>query len=71
MGTKLWTCASDGKETVTGELIREKALPRAIAMYLAARGIDVQHVDLYFNASFSDLSDPFRFPGMETAVKRL
>lgn len=71
MGTKLWTCASDGKETITGDLIREKALPRAIAMYLAARGVDTRHMDMYFNASFSDLSDPFRFPGMETAVKRL
>ncbi len=71
MGTKSWICASDGKETITGELIRDKAQPRAIAMYLTARGIDARHVDMYFNASFTDLSDPFRFPGMETAVKRL
>lgn len=71
MGTKLWTCASDGKETLTGELIKGKALPRAIAMYLAARDIAPEQVDMYFNAALSDLSDPFRFPGMETAVKRL
>lgn len=71
MGNKLWTCASDGKEKITGELIREKSHPRAIAMYLAARGIEARNVDFYFNASFADLSDPFRFPGIETAVKRL
>ena len=71
MGNKLWTCASDGKEKIIGELIREKNLPRAIAMYLASRGIDSKHAESYFNASFSDLSDPFRFPGMEIAVKRL
>ena len=71
MGTKLWTCASDGKETLTGELIKGKALPRAIAMYLAARDIVPGQGDMYFNAALSDLSDPFRFPGMETAVKRL
>ena len=40
-------------------------------MYLAARGIEARNVDFYFNASFADLSDPFRFPGIETAVKRL
>lgn len=40
-------------------------------MYLAARGIEAENVDMYFNASFADLSDPFRFPGIDTAVKRL
>lgn len=40
-------------------------------MYLAARGIETRNVDMYFSASFADLSDPFRFPGIDVAVKRL
>lgn len=71
MDTKLWNCASDGKENVIEELIRRKSLPRAVAMYMAARGVEVKDVEAYFNASFSDLSDPFRFPGIEEAVSRL
>ena len=51
--------------------MRVKKLPRAVALYLAAREISVDDVDLYFRAELSDLSDPFRFPGMEEAVRRL
>ncbi len=71
MGTKLWTCASDGKENITRELIRDKQYPRAIALYLASRGLNLQNVEFYFKASFEDLSDPYRFPGMDIAVQRL
>lgn len=42
-----------------------------MACFLAARGIKLEDVDTYFNASFSDLSDPFRFPGIDLAVERL
>ena len=41
MDTKLWNCASDGKENVIEELIRRKSLPRAVAMYMAARGVEI------------------------------
>ena len=40
-------------------------------MYLAARDVTAQDADLYFRAAMSDLTDPFRFPGMEEAVRRL
>lgn len=71
MDSKLWKCASDGKEQIADQLIRTKSLPRAIALFLAARGIEANDVDMYFNASFADLSDPFRFPGIDLAVERL
>ena len=71
MDTKIWKCSSDGKEETIEKLIKRKNLPRPVAMYLASRDIDEDSVDLYFNASISDLSDPFRFPGMEEAVARL
>ena len=71
MGTKLWVSASDGKENTVQELARSKRVPRAVALYLASRGIDATTVDSYFNNDFSALSDPYRFPGMDAAVKRL
>lgn len=71
METKRWKCASDGKEDIANELIRIKNIPPAVALYLTARGITAKDVDKFFNASFSDLSDPFRFPDIDTAVARL
>lgn len=71
MGNKIWDCTSDGKECFAEELAKGKSLPRPIALYLVSRGIGPSAVDAYFDASLEYLSDPFRFPGMETAVRRL
>ena len=71
MDNKLWKCSSDGKENIVENLTTEYALPRAVALYIASRGITEAGVGSYFNAEFSDLSDPFRFPGMDKAVIRL
>ncbi|MBO4631659.1 MAG: single-stranded-DNA-specific exonuclease RecJ [Lentisphaeria bacterium] len=71
MGTKSWISASDGKENIIQELTGSKKIPRAVAIYLAARGIDAASAESYFNNDFTALSDPYRFPGMDTAVKRL
>jgi len=71
MDSKQWKCASDGKEIIAEQLIRSESLPTAVALFLAARGIEPKNVGDYFNASFEDLSDPFRFPGIDLAVERL
>lgn len=71
MENKLWKCSSDGKENIVENLIMEFGLPRAVALYLASRGVTEKDVDSYFNAAFNDLSDPFRFPGIDNAVLRL
>ena len=71
METKTWKCSSDGKEKIIEELVRVKNIPQAVAMYLAARDVTAQDADLYFRSAMSDLTDPFRFPGMEEAVRRL
>ncbi len=71
MDSKQWKCASDGKENIAEQLIRTKSIPAAVAYYLAARGIEPEDVEMYFNATFADLSDPFRFPGIDIAVERL
>lgn len=71
MGTKIWISASEGKENVVKELMRHNKMPYGVALYLAAHGVGVNDVDSYFNDSFSALTDPYRFPGMESAVQRL
>lgn len=71
MENKTWRCSSDGKDNIITELKDIGGLPLAIAMYLASRGITVKTQKRYFEGGFADLSDPFRFTGMENAVKRL
>lgn len=71
MGKKLWASAVDGKEKAISELMRIKSLPRPVAMYLTARGVEPSEVDFYFKAALSDMSDPYRMPGMNVAVERL
>ncbi|MCF7791365.1 MAG: single-stranded-DNA-specific exonuclease RecJ [Victivallales bacterium] len=53
------------------ELIKYHGFSRPIAVALAARGINKENVNTYFNASLKKLSSPFRIPGMKKAAKRL
>ncbi|MDD5698750.1 MAG: single-stranded-DNA-specific exonuclease RecJ [Victivallaceae bacterium] len=70
MAIKKWSLACLNSETVDN-LVRKFAFPRPIAMYLAARRIAEKDVDIFLNSRLSALSDPYRFPGMEAAVKCL
>ncbi len=71
MENKIWRCSSDGKENIVDRLISESGVVRSVALYLASRGITPETLGRYLNATFADLSDPFRFIGIEAAVKRL
>ena len=71
MENKIWRCSSDGKENIVDRLIKESGVMRSVALYLASRGITPETLGRYLNATFADLSDPFRFAGIETAVQRL
>ena len=71
MENKIWRCSSDGKENIVDRLILESGVMRSVALYLASRGITPETLGRYLNATFADLSDPFRFAGIEIAVQRL
>ena len=53
------------------ELISKKDYSRPKAAVLSGRGINIDNVDSYFNASLKDLSSPYRIPGTKEAAERL
>jgi single-stranded-DNA-specific exonuclease len=69
MGSKIWINKS--QEQAVDDLIRQNSFSRATALFLAARGIGSNELDVYLNSPLKSLSDPFRFPGIDKAVKRL
>ena len=71
MALKKWSSACLNSETTVSNLMRKFSFPRPIAMYLTARNIAEQDVNIFLNGKLSELSDPYRFPGMKDAVKCL
>ncbi|MDD5728192.1 MAG: single-stranded-DNA-specific exonuclease RecJ, partial [Victivallales bacterium] len=71
MAIKKWSSACSNSESVINGLMRKFAFPRPIAMYLTARKIAENDVDVFLNGRLSGLSDPYRFPGIKNAVKCL
>ena len=71
MGVLNWKNNCRGKENQIKELQDTCGLPRAIAAILAARNIAPKDVDTFLDPRLAKLSDPYRFPGMEIAAKRL
>ena len=70
MKDKKWVSAST-QSNVVDEIAHKYSYPRSVAIYLNARGIDIDGVDNFVNGPLNSLSNPFRFPGMKLAVKRL
>ncbi|MDD3119703.1 MAG: single-stranded-DNA-specific exonuclease RecJ [Victivallales bacterium] len=71
MGNKSWVLSNNAPTNVEKDLIEKFGFPRPIAVFMAARGISPDQVELFLNPSLNKLSDPYRFPGIETAAKRL
>ena len=71
MGVLNWKNSCRGKEYQIQELQDTCGIPRAIAAILAARNIAPKDVDTFLNPRLAKLSDPYRFPGIEVAAKRL
>ena len=68
---KIWETTAGVNENSVSELMMKNSIPKAVAMYMAARGLTADKVDSYLNVNLSELSDPFRFPGIQAAVERL
>ena len=71
MGNKLWVLSNNAPANVEKDLIEKFSFPRPIAVFLAARGITADKVELFLNPNLNKLTDPYRFPGIEIAAKRL
>ncbi len=71
MGSKNWKLTGGNQEEKIGKLQRALHLPRPIAVYFAARGIEENEVGRFLEPKLSNLTDPYRFPGIKDAAKRL
>jgi single-stranded-DNA-specific exonuclease len=69
MGYKKWINACDNQKDLLERLMRKYSRP--VAIFLAARGIKEDYVEKFLNPKLGDLSDPYRFPGIEKAVARI
>jgi len=70
MKNKKWVSANT-QSTVVDEIAHKYSYPRSVALYLNARGIDIDGVDAFVNGPLNSLTNPFRFPKMKAAVERL
>ena len=71
MGAIYWKNNCREKESQIAGLQAAHKLPRAICAILAARGISSEQVQAFLNPKLANLSDPYRFPGIKDAARRL
>ncbi|MBQ4107391.1 MAG: single-stranded-DNA-specific exonuclease RecJ [Lentisphaeria bacterium] len=71
MGAKDWKFVGQYQENDIVEIARRFALPKPIAVFLAARGVQPEQVPAFLNPTLENLSDPYRFPGIKDAARRL
>jgi len=71
MGVKNWKCAGSNLESEIFSVQQKYSLPRPVAMFLVARGISGESVAEFLEPRLGNLSDPYRFPGIQDACARL
>ena len=72
MGEKKWKASCKSSEASKIEqLARNARIPRPIACYLTARGIDADAAGGFLNPRLSSLSDPYRFRDIQKAAARI
>ncbi len=71
MGVKNWKIVGQYHDSEVEEIRKSHALPRPVAVFLAARGIRNDEVPSFLSPKLGQLSDPYRFPGIKDAAKRL
>ena len=71
MGAHNWKLISQYSDNQVESLQQKHQLPRPVAIYFAARGVPEAEVADFLQPSLSRLSDPYRFPGIREAAKRL
>jgi len=71
MGRKIWDSLCNTLEVPVNELVQKCAIPRPIALILASRGVRPENYDSFIKSPLRELTDPYRFPGIERAVERL
>lgn len=71
MGATNWKLIGQYSDNQVEELKSRYNLPRGIAIYFASRNIAPDSVPNFLEPKLGQLSDPYRFPGIREAAKRL
>ncbi|MEG1980609.1 MAG: DHH family phosphoesterase, partial [Victivallaceae bacterium] len=71
MGDTQWKNSSELLDNEINLILKEHKLPRTVARFFAARGIVSKDIGQFLNPRLAGLSDPYRFPGIKDAAKRL
>ena len=71
MGVKNWKSAGNNLESRALTLRQKFSLPRPVALFFAARGIDEEQIPDFLCPRLANLSDPYRFPRIQDAAARL
>ena len=71
MGIKKWKSSCQNLDNTIESLMRKYRLPHPVALYFAARGIKEEMVPGFLNPKLAGFSDPYRFPGIQNAARRL
>ncbi len=71
MGVKNWKFIGQYDEKSVDEICQTHQIPRAVAIFLAARGIALDQIPAFLSPKLGHLSDPYRFPGIKEAAARL
>lgn len=71
MGNKKWITTCDNRKGTVDNLMRKFAFPRPIAMFFASRNIGENEIDSFLEPKLSNLTDPYRFPGIVEASERI
>ena len=71
MGAKTWKLAGSENADVIRKMQTELGLPRPIAVYFSARGVETKAIGDFLAPKLGNLSDPYRFPGIREAAARL
>ena len=71
MGVKNWKLAGNNLDEQANRIQQKFSLPHPIALYFAARGIGEDNIQDFLNPRLANLTDPYRFPGIQEASRRL
>ena len=71
MGAKNWKLSGKIDEIQVNAIRVKYSLPRPVALFFVSRGISEDQIAGFLNPRLSNLSDPYRFPGIKDACARL
>lgn len=71
MGVKNWKLAGNNLDDKANRIQQKFSLPHPIALYFAAREVREEDIQDFLSPRLNNLTNPYRFPGIQKAAGRL